>query len=145
MHGIEDIFARFWTDLVSRLTGPMTFRLILQAMMATIYAFRDGIKDAHEGRPAYFWSFFAHPELKGALLREGAKAVGRVIILGIVMDVIYQVTVFRRLYPLELVVVVLALAFIPYLLFRGPVSRIARRWLHGDNGRAMPGDPRSRH
>ncbi|MND06334.1 hypothetical protein D3C83_276420 [compost metagenome] len=44
------------------------------------------------------------------------------------MDVIYQVLVFRRLYPFELVIVVVLLAFIPYLVVRGPVNRIARHF-----------------
>jgi len=62
-------------------------------------------------------------------LLEGGKAVARVIALGVVMDLVYQLLVFRRLRPLELVVIVLALAFVPYLIFRGPMNRIARAWM----------------
>ena len=126
---MDDALANFWSNLVGRLTGPMTFRLILQPVMATIYAVRDGIKDAREGRPPYFWSIFTHPGDAGPRLREGAHAVGRVILLGVVMDVIYQLIVFRWVYPIELVVVVFLLAFNPYLLLRGPVNRIAARWV----------------
>jgi hypothetical protein len=126
---MDDALATFWTNLVGRLTGPMTFRLILQPVMATIYAVRDGTRDAREGRPPYFWSMFTHPGDAGPMLREGARAVGRVILLGIVMDVVYQLIVFRWVHPLELVVVVFFLAFNPYIILRGPVNRIARRWL----------------
>jgi len=45
------------------------------------------------------------------------------------MDVIYQLTVFGTLYPFELIVIVLALAFVPYVLARGPINRIARAWI----------------
>ena len=128
---MDDALATFWSNLVGRLTGPMTFRLILQPVMATIYAVRDGIKDAKEGRPPYFWSIFTHPRDAAPLLREGAHAVGRVILLGVVMDVIYQLIVFGWIHPIELVVVVFFLAFSPYLVLRGPMNRIARRWLHG--------------
>jgi hypothetical protein len=38
----------------------------------------------------------------------------------------YQLIVFRWIHPVELVVVVLLLAFVPYLLIRGPVNRLAR-------------------
>ncbi|HEX2446213.1 MAG TPA: hypothetical protein VHJ77_19855 [Vicinamibacterales bacterium] len=126
---MDDTLANFWTNLVGRLTGPMTFRLILQPVMATIYAIRDGMKDAREGRPPYFWSIFTHPGEAGPLLREGARAVGRVILLGIVMDLVYQLIVFRSVHPIELVVVVFLLAFNPYLVLRGPVNRIAAHWV----------------
>ena len=122
--------ARFLSNLIGRLTGPMTFRLILQPAMATIYAFRDGLKDAREGRPPYFWAIFRDPEARRELLRDGWKAVARVIVLGIVMDAIYQLIVVRWIYPGELIVVVLILVVAPYLLLRGPVNRLARPRMH---------------
>jgi hypothetical protein len=126
---MEDILSRFWGDLVGRLHGPLTFRLFLQPVMAILYAVRDGVEDAREGRPAYFWAIFTNPSERGRLLHEGWKAVTRVILLGVVMEVLYQLIVFRWVYPMELVIVVLLLAFIPYLLIRGPVNRIARIWI----------------
>jgi hypothetical protein len=124
-----DDVARFWADLAGRLTGPLTFRLLLQPTMATLYAIRDGMKDAYEGRPAYFWAIFTQPGSAWPLLREGKKAVGKVITVGILMDVIYQVVVLKWVYPLQLIVVVFVLAFLPYLLLRGPVNRVTRRWI----------------
>jgi hypothetical protein len=126
---MDDTWTRFWMDLIGRLTGPMTFRLILQPVMATIAAMRDGVQDARHDRPPYFWAIFSRPGDRLALLREGWRAVARVIVLGIVMDAIYQWIVFRWIYPGELIAVVLTLAFAPYLLLRGPVNRIARHWL----------------
>jgi len=43
------------------------------------------------------------------------------------MDVIYQYLVYRWFYPGEALIVAFILAFVPYLLIRGPVDRIARR------------------
>jgi hypothetical protein len=40
----------FWEDLIGRLGGPITFRLILQPSIAVILAIRDGLKDAKAGR-----------------------------------------------------------------------------------------------
>lgn len=60
-------------------------------------------------------------------MREGWKSLARMLALGAVMDAIYQVIVFRFIHPPELVVIVLGLAFVPYLLSRGPVNRLARR------------------
>ena len=63
-------------------------------------------------------------------MREGFRAVARVIVLGVVMDAVYQLIVFKWIHPLELIVIVLLLAFVPYLLFRGPFNRLARRRTH---------------
>lgn len=121
--------SRFITDLIGRLHGPLTFRLILQPVMAILYATRDGLRDARGHRPAYFWALFTGAADRSELLQEAWKAVARVIALGVVMDVIYQFIVFRWLYPVELIIVVLLLAVVPYVLLRGPINRIARMWM----------------
>jgi hypothetical protein len=124
---MEEMWSRFWGDLMARVGGPMTFRLILQPIMAAIFAVRGGLKDAREGRPAYFWAIFTDPAQRREMLRDGWKSVGRVFIFAIVMDGIYQFIVFRWFYPLEALIVAIVLAICPYLLIRGPVNRIARR------------------
>ncbi len=129
---MEDWLTRVWTDLMGRVSGPMTFRLILQPVMALIFAVRDGRKDARENRPPYFRTLINDPAQRHPLLLEGFKAVGRVLVLGVVMDVIYQFIVFRWFYPLEALLVALILAFLPYLLMRGPANRLARHWRRGD-------------
>src|SRR4029078_7446617 len=117
---VYDALTRIASDLLGRLEGPLSFRFVLQPLMATLYATRDGIQDARQGRAPYFWSILAGRSGRWALLREGEHAVARVIALGVVMDVIYQVIVFRWIYPFQLIVTVLLLAFVPYLLLRGP-------------------------
>jgi hypothetical protein len=123
---MEEIFTRLWNDLIGRIGGPMSFRLLLQPTMAMIFAIRDGLKDAREGRPAYFYSLFTDPENRRSRLREGFKAVSRVFTFAIVMDFIYQVIVLRWFYPLQALIVAIVLALLPYILLRGPVNRIAR-------------------
>ena len=44
------------------------------------------------------------------------------------MDAIYQFMVLGRFYPGEALVIAFVLAVLPYLLIRGPVARIVRRW-----------------
>jgi hypothetical protein len=123
---MEELVTRFWDDLIGRIGGPMSFRLLLQPTMAMIFAIRDGLKDAREGRPAYFYSLFTEPENRRSRLREGFKAVSRVFALAIIMDLIYQVIILRWFYPLQALIVAFVLAFLPYILVRGPVNRIAR-------------------
>ncbi len=116
-----------WDGLVARVGGPMTFRVILQPTMATLLAVRAGLKDAREGRPPYLWTILTDPSQRAGLIREGWKACARVFFLAIIIDVIYQWTVQRWVYPGELIVVAIVLALVPYLLIRGPVNRVARR------------------
>jgi len=58
---MEDLLARIFENLIGRVSGPMKFRLILQPLMAIIFAVRSGLKDAKEGKPPYFWALFTHP------------------------------------------------------------------------------------
>ena len=46
---MEDTLARIWEHLIGRLSGPLAFRLLLQPAMSTLFAVRDGLRDA---RPA---------------------------------------------------------------------------------------------
>ena len=124
---MEEMAIRFWENLVGRVGGPMTFRLILQPIMAAIFAVRSGLKDAKEGKPAYFWALFTDSVHRGDMLRDGWKAVGKVFIFAIIIDLVYQLIAFRWFYPGEAFWVAVGLAFIPYLAIRGPVNRIARR------------------
>jgi Flp pilus assembly protein TadB len=124
---MEEMIARGWEGLAARVGGPMTFRLILQPLMATLLALRAGLKDAREDRPPYFLTVLTDPAQRAELLREGWKSIARVFFLAIIMDVIYQWIMQHWLYPLETMVVAILLAVVPYVLIRGPVNRIARR------------------
>jgi hypothetical protein len=104
----------------------MKFRLILQPLMAIIFAVRSGLKDAKEGKPAYFWALFTDLDNRRDMLRDGWKSVGKIFVIAIIIDMVYQFIVLRWFYPLEALIVAAVLAFIPYLLIRGPVNRIAR-------------------
>jgi hypothetical protein len=125
-YGMNDIFARIWENLNARLTGPMNFRFIIQPTVAMILAIRAGLRDAHQNRPAFLWAVLWNPAHRAKLLREGWKDVGKVFLLAAILDGIYQLIVHRGVYILELLITALVLAVIPYVLFRGPISRIAK-------------------
>ena len=112
-------------NLMDRVTGPMHFRLLLQPATAIFLGIRDGIKDAHEGRHAYFWTICTHADQRRELLRSGMRAVAKVLLMALIIDAVYQVIELHWFYPGEAIVVAFVLAFIPYLLIRGPVNRIA--------------------
>jgi hypothetical protein len=131
MLSVIDILTRFWTDMVDRADGPMTFRFFLQPTMALITALIDGIKDARSGKSPYAW-LLAHsaPGQRLGVWREGVSATARILLLGVGMDVIYQFRMFGGFkYPAEAFVIAVVLGFLPYLVLRGPINRIAGWWL----------------
>jgi hypothetical protein len=128
-HGVSiPTFRRIWHQLIDRADAPMRFRFILQPLMAAFLAIRHGLNDARTGRSPYFWTMLGNPGERAQRLNEGLNATARIILLGLVMDAIYQVIVLKRLYPAEAVIVALLFAFVPYVIIRGPAARIARRW-----------------
>ena len=119
-----DVWNRFIENLFSRLDGPLHFRFFVQPAMAIIFAVIDGIKDAKMGRPAYFWAMVKNPDQRRELLRIGWKRIGKIFILAVILDVIYQIKVYHWFYPGETLTVAILLAIVPYLLVRGPVDRL---------------------
>jgi hypothetical protein len=95
--------------------------------MACIFAVIAGLKDAKAGRPPYFWGLLTHPGQRAAMVRDGWKSVGKVFLLAIVLDVVYQIVVQRFVYPGEVLIVAFLLAIVPYLILRGLVTRFARK------------------
>ena len=127
----EDL-GRLWRDILDRPGGPMTFRFILQPGMAIIAAARDGIRDARLGRRPYIWALIhgvRDAEGRSGRLWEGILSTARIIILGVVMDIIYQWEELDTFYPVQAAVIAILLAFVPYLLLRGPFRRLARHWV----------------
>jgi hypothetical protein len=122
---IESI-ERVWSSLLARPSGPMAFRFVLQPSIAAVVAIRDGLYDVRGDRSPFLWTILSNPEERGGRLREGLNATARIILLGLAMDTVYQVIVFKAFYPNEALIVALLLAFIPYLLIRGVTSRISR-------------------
>lgn len=131
-HGISiGVFQRIWLDLIERPQGPLSFRFILQPLMAAVAAVLDGFKDARTIRSPFFRAVLFEPQHRVVRLIEALNAIARIILLGLVMDIIYQVIAFKRFYPAEAVIVALLLAVVPYVVLRGLITRAARRWWHG--------------
>ena len=124
-----EVHERIWKDIAERPGGPMAFRFILQPCMAAIVAFHDGVNDARLGRSPYTWTLFTHAAGTAGRLREAVIATARILLLGLGMDAIYQATVLKTFFPAEMVLIAVLLAFIPYLLLRGPFERIAKWWM----------------
>ena len=105
-----EILSRFFGSFLPRLDGPLHFRFILQPTMAIILAIIDGIKDAKLGRVPYFWDMVRNPERRKELFILGLKRLGKVLILAVILDVIYQIKVYHWFYPGETIAVAILLA-----------------------------------
>ena len=124
---MEEALRRGWENLIGRSDGPMNFRLLIQPAVAIIFAIRAGLRDARNGQPPFLWAVFSNPDQRRELLRQGWKDVGTVFIVALILDSIYQVIVHSGIYTLELLITATILAIVPYALFRGLVTRLARR------------------
>ncbi len=126
----HDFLSRVWEMLVGRFHGPLTLRLLIQPSVAALLAIRAGLKDAREHRPPYmFWGVFTNSDRRHELLRQAWQDVGKVFIIASILDVTYEIIVYHWVYPVQVLIVAATLAIIPYLVIRGPITRIARRCL----------------
>ncbi|MGA7291931.1 MAG: hypothetical protein WBW53_04090 [Terriglobales bacterium] len=123
---MDQMWARVGSQLLARVSGPMKFRLVLQPCMAAFFAIRAGLADAKAGRPPWFWELVSNPPDRHDMLKEAWKRIGKVFILAMVLDAVYQLIELHFVYPGEMIIVAFLLAIVPYLLLRGPTMRLAR-------------------
>jgi len=120
-----ELLARFWELMVGRVEGPMAFRLIMQPLMAIAFGIHAGLGDAKADRTPYLKAALAaSPTPRHQLERDAWRDIGKVFILAIVLDCVYQVKEFGWIYPVQAGVVAVLLAVIPYVLVRGTLARL---------------------
>ena len=88
--------ARTFEDLLGRLDGPLHFRLIFQPLMATLFAIRDGSRDARAGRKPF--RLMTDPAQRRQALLTGWRSVGKVFVIAFILDAVYQFRVFGWFY-----------------------------------------------
>jgi hypothetical protein len=123
MDAFLEILGRGFEQLLGRGSGPLHLRLLITPTMAAILAIQAGVKDARAGRQTFFW---ANRTERRELFRSGWKDIGRVLILAIVLDAVYQLIFFRAFYVVQALIVAVLLAIVPFALFRNVVSRLMR-------------------
>lgn len=126
MEAISEILNRAIEQLLGRTSGPLHVRLLIQPIVATILAIRAGLRDAREGKPAFFWTILTSPEERQILIHSGWKDIGKLFIVAIVLDTIYQLIVIRGFYVVQALIVAIVIAVLPYTLLRGLVTRLTR-------------------
>lgn len=120
------MFSRGWHELLARDSGPMHVRLILQPLMATFIAIRSVRRDLREHRRLFAWKFAVDSEDRHYLVVQLRRDVGKLFVVAIMLDVVYQLMVLRWIYPIQSLIVATTLAFVPYMLVRGAASLVVR-------------------
>lgn len=121
---MEDFITNILNNIDLRLDGPLKFRVILQPLMSLFFAIKAGLRDSKSGQTPFLQNIVQSKGTRKELYKEIWKDVGRVFILAIIMDVIFQLIVLKTLHPLGALATSIVLAIIPYLIFRGIITRV---------------------
>jgi hypothetical protein len=119
-----DGLPHYWDEMLGRAQGPMKIRLLFQPVVAALFAIRAGLRDAREGRGLRFLSVFSDPAHRNRVLRDGWRDVGRVFLIAVAFDLVYEAVALRAFRPGEAAITGVVLAIVPYLLFRSLVNRV---------------------
>lgn len=121
------LFSReFFTDMLARLSGPGRLRFIIQPSVAILLGARDGVKDGRAGAPPFLLDLICHSEHRWHLVRGALDAVGDLIAVAIILDLISQFLIFRNVYVSAALVLGPVLIATPYAVSRALSNRITR-------------------
>lgn len=99
----------------------------MQPLVAIFLGSRDGVNDARTGRFPFIWGLVFHRELRPQLLKSGLASVRNLVAIAILLDIISQYLIFRRIHPGAALLPGPVLIGMPYALARAFVNRIVRR------------------
>jgi hypothetical protein len=117
---------RFLDDIPRRLAGPGRFRFILQPTVAALLGIRDGAADARAGRPPYLWGVVFGTGERRELMRTGLRSIANLVLMGILLDTVFQWVILGVAHPGAAIVVGPVLIAGPYSVARALANRFAR-------------------
>jgi hypothetical protein len=121
------LFSRdFLEDIPERLSGPGRFRFVLQPLLAIILGIRSGLTDAGAGRPPFLSGMIFHRKLRSELIKSAFTTLINLLLMGILMDSIFQWVIFGTSYPGAALVVGPLLTLVPYIITRALTNRFAQ-------------------
>jgi hypothetical protein len=123
------LFSReFFEDIPTRLTGPGRFRFILQPAVAIFLGIRSGLVDARAGRPAYLYGIVFHRGHRRELVKSGFASIVNLLLMGILLDSIFQWVLFGASYPGAALIMGPVLIVAPYTAARALSNRVYGIW-----------------
>jgi hypothetical protein len=124
--GIYLFSQAFFEDIPKRLAGPGRFRFILQPLFAFILGILNGLSDARLGRPPYIYGILFHQNLRRDLMREGFLTIVNLILMGILLDAVFQWIILGVSHFGAALVIGPILIVTPYGVARALSNRLAR-------------------
>lgn len=122
------LFSRqFLDELPRRFTGPGRLRFILQPTIAIVLGVRGGLADARAGNPPFLFGLLFASGRRRELLRSGAAAIRNLLAAGILLDLAFQLVLYRTVHPGAALVVGPILIAAPYALSRAVTRRLVGR------------------
>jgi hypothetical protein len=121
------LFSRaFLEDLPKRLTGPGRFRFVLQPLVAILLGIRSGVADRRAGRPPYLLGLATDRQRRGELAQDGLATVANLLLMGVLLDAVFQWVILGVSHPGAALVVGPILIATPYAVARALANRAAR-------------------
>jgi hypothetical protein len=117
----------FLEDIPKRLTGPGRFRFVLQPLFAIILGVLNGLADARAARPPYLYGILFHRNLRSDLAKTGFSTIVNLLLMGILLDVVFQRIILGVAYPGPALIIGPALIVTPYVIARSLSNRLAPR------------------
>ena len=118
---------QFLEELPRRFSGPGRLRFILQPLAAILFGVRCGLGDAKSGQTPYISAFLFHAHKWKELLQSLLAAVGHLLVMGILLDAVAQLLIYKQIHPGAALVIGPILICVPYALARCLTARLARR------------------
>lgn len=125
---IIEEFSRAIEQLLGRAGGPLHIRLLIQPAIAITIAIRAGLQDARENKPPFLWYFVKNTAERKKLIRAAWKDIGRLLVVAFIIDSLYQLFVLKTFYLFQALIVTCVLALLPYVILRGIITRLQRRF-----------------
>ena len=95
--------------------------------MAIILGILNGRADARAGKPPYLYGILFHRNLRGDLLKTGFAAIANLMLMGILLDTVFQWVILGVAYPGAALIIGPALIAAPYTVVRALTNRLARK------------------
>lgn len=118
--------SQFLEELPRRFSGPGRFRFILQPTLAIVLGVRGGLADARAGNPPFVVGLFLATGRRRELLRSGLAAIRNLLAVGIILDLVFQIVLYRSVHPGAALVIGPILISLPYAFSRALTTRVWR-------------------
>ena len=95
-------------------------------MVAIVLGIRGGLADASAGNPPYLFGLFFHAGRRQELFGSGLAAIRNLLAMGIIMDIVFQLVLYRSVHPGAAIAIGPILICAPYAISRALTNRATR-------------------